>query len=343
MSPPPRVVLAILDAFPHDGISESLTPTLDRLRGAGGYAEGGGHGVLVASTYPNHATFVTGDDPYSHGILTNSVEVDGRFVPAKDVGPRTATLFDDCRRAGRRAVAAFGDQNLVGVCGAERADAHWPPEGVLPEDAPRGKFNYGADRAVLDGLATLEIETAELIVLQFDEVDTARHLYGPAAPEALEQLRATDAALSELIEWLSPQWQETVLMVVSDHDQEAVGEEAVDLASAVRERGLDLRVDHEGTAALIAGDVEETTLLDLPGVAHAQRISPEHHVVWGEPGQQFGHFFGLKAQHGSPRTARQLAVVGGGHQQARRLADRVRRSPPAATEWAGWVRELMGL
>lgn len=340
---PAAVVLAILDAFPFEQVGAALSPNLWSLAAEGGRAALGGIAELVAATYPNHATFVTGARPEAHGILTNNALEDGAFRPAQEVGPTAQTLFDDCREAGRRAVAVFGDQNLVGVCGAREADAHWPPGGVLPDDAPRGKLGYGADRAVVDALDEVGVSSAELVVVQFDEVDTVRHLHGPDAVESREQCHATDAAFGELLKRVRARWDDTVVIALSDHDQEAVTEGAIDLAAETRARGLDVIVDHEGTACVVVGEVEETVLLDLPGITGASSIGTGYTAVWGDAGTQFGIDWGLKAQHGSPRTVGQLAVVGGGHPAAAEVAKEITGSRPPATLWAGLIRDLLGL
>ncbi len=343
--PSPRVAFVILDAFPFRGVDEKQTPSLARLREQGGWAREGGRAELSASTYPNHATFVTGAAPIDHGVLTSMVLVDGGFQSAQEVGPRGPTLFTRCREAGRRSVAVFGDQNLVGVCGAQQADAHWPPGGVLPEDAPRGGLGYGADEAVLSGLEQVDVDSADLLVVQLDEVDTARHLFGPGpgVPEVAQQCRRTDAALGQVIERLAPRWDDTILIAVSDHDHESVRPGAIDLAAEARASGLDVLVQHDGTAALVVGDVEASELLELPGVSGETAIAPGVYVVWGDEGQQFGIDWGLKAQHGSPRTAGQLAVVGGGHPRVAELARWVEAGPPPAAAWADRVADLLDL
>lgn len=340
---PARVVLAILDAFPHDRVSPELTPHLWSLAERGARAPEGGRAVLSASTYPNHATFVTGVDPLAHGILTSNVRVDDALRPAQEIGPAAPTVFDHCRGAGLRSAGVFGDQNLVGVCGARTADTHWPPDGVLPDGAPRGAFGYGADRAVLDGLDTIELDALDLLVMQLDEVDTARHRFGPDAAEVHEQCRATDAAFGQVLERLQRRWQETIVIAVSDHDHEAVHRDVVDLAEESAARGLDVLVDHDGTSAVVYGSIDRSALLTLPGVSDARALAPDCTLVWGEPGQAFGIDWGLKAQHGSPRTTRQMAIVGGGHPAAKEVGERIARTAPPATLWAGLVRELLSV
>jgi hypothetical protein len=341
--PSALVALVILDAFPHRPLRREQTPALWALAQSGGFSASGGRAVLSASTYPNHATFVTGVDPIAHGIFTSQVLSAGSFRPAQEIGPAVPTLFDACKAADRRAVGIFGDQNLVGVCGARRAATHWPPDGVLPDGAARGALGFAADRAVVAALDDAEVERAELLVVQLDEVDTARHLYGPHAPESLEQCRATDAALGELLERLQGRWDETVVIALSDHDHEEVTPGAIDLAAEASARGLDVLVDQDGTAALVAGRVGASRLLELPGVVGTAPLGPERTLVWGEPGQQFGVDWGLKGHHGSPRTVTQLAVVGGGHPAAARLGHWLAGATPPAASWAGLVADLMEL
>jgi len=336
-------VFAILDAFPHAHVSASLTPVLAALAEEGGRAPKGGRGVLSASTYPNHATFVTGVSPHAHGIVSSNAWVDGAVRPAREVGPAARTLFDACRFAGLRAVGLFGDPDLVPICGALDAAAHWPPAGVLPADAPRGRLGYGADRAVVEAAEAVGVAEADLVVLQLDETDTARHLAGPDAPEALAQCRATDAALGEVLERLRPHWDETVVIVVSDHDCEAVAPGAVDLYAEEKGRGLPVHVEHDGTACVVLGEVERAQLLALPTITDAQQLAAGHWVVWGAPGQQYGIDFGLAGQHGSPRSATQVAIVGGGHPEAARLGAWLGQNVPPATAWAARVKRLLGL
>ncbi len=341
--PRPRIVFAILDAFPSGHVAAERTPVLWDLAREGARARDGGRAVLTASTYPNHASFVTGVDPARHGILASRTPDDGEWRPAQEVGPQVRTLFDDCLEAGLRAVGVFGDQNLVHVCGALAADDHWPPQGALPEDAARGRLGYGADRAVVDALDALDVASADLSVLQLDETDTARHLHGPDAPDALEQCRATDAAFGDVLERFRARWEETVVIAVSDHDHEAVEPGAIDLAAEARERGLDVHVEHDGTACVVVGATTRDELLDLPGVEGVAALAAEHWVVWGEPGRQYGIDFGLKGHHGSPRTQRQLAAVGGGHPETKRLARWLESATPLATDWAPIVRGLLGI
>ena len=339
----PRILFAILDAFPYDGVSPSLTPVLWSLATEGGCANQGGRSVLSASTYPNHASFITGVGPERHGLFTSRAPVEGEWRPAREVGLKARTLFEDCRDAGLGAIGIFGDQNLVPICGALEAAAHWPPQGVLPDRCPRGPLGYGADRAVIEAFSALDFDSADLIVMQLDEIDSVRHLRGPYAPESLEQCTATDAALGEILDCLRSRWDETLVIVVSDHDNEAVMSGALDLHAEAQARGLDVHVEHDGTACLVVGDVTQETLLQLPTIEAAYPVADRHWIVWGEPGQQYGIDFGLAGQHGSPRTARQLAVVGGGHPDAQTIAAWLETHTPSGPDWAPLIRRSLGI
>ena len=340
---PAKIVLAVLDAFPFGAVQADRTPTLYGLAQEGVYVPSGGEAVLSASTYPNHASLVTGALPSEHGIFTSHSWLSGEPVAARDAGPASRTLFEDFRAAQRRSIALVGDQNLIGVCGASLADAHWPPGGELPDAAPRGRLGYGADRAVVDAVDSLDPSHADFIFVQLDEIDTVRHLEGPWNAQVEEQCRATDAALGEILERLRPDWSETVVIAVSDHDHEQVDSGAVDLAASAREAGLEVKIDHDGTSALVVGEVEASRLLALPAVEGAQAVAEDKTLVWGGPGVQFGFDWNLAAQHGSPRTATQLAVVGGGHPSVMDLADRLKKARPRCTDWADWIRELMAM
>lgn len=336
-----RVVLVVLDAFPHALVDPGLTPNLAALADEGGRSHAGGVAEATAATYPNHATFVTGRSTLDHGMMANRVRRAGGWIPAAEAGPAAPTLFEACRAEGRTTAAAVGDQNLIGVCGAALADEHWPPAGVVPEGTPRSLGGYLPDAEVLGALDGIDLDALDLLFVQLDEVDGVRHRFGAWGDETREQCHRTDAAFGRLVERLRPRWDDTVLLVVSDHDQEDIGpQEPVDLADQLPDG---VEVCHQGTASLVVGPIGEDALLALPGVVGVLPLGPDHHVVWGAPGQLFGRDHGLRAEHGSPRTATQLALVAGGHPTATALAGRLEGFRPPAVIWATWAAAALGL
>ncbi|MFQ5558942.1 MAG: alkaline phosphatase family protein, partial [Acidimicrobiales bacterium] len=227
-------------------------------------------------------------------------------------------------------------------CGAARADVHWPPDGQLPDGIPRGLAGYAADRAVVDAVATLPLAEADFVFVQIDEVDGVRHAFGASSGEAADQCRRTDAALGEVLDLLAERWDDTVVFAVSDHDQEDVADEApIDLNAHVPGGA---EVQNQGTAALVVGAIDIAALRSVEGVEGVERLTHDHHVVWGGPGRTFGSApSGLAGDHGSPRTRTQVAVVGGGHPRVVELAAAVGSERPAATSWASRAAELIGL
>ena len=337
-----RVVFVIIDALPNQWVGPVWTPHLWKLATEGGWNRRGGTAVLSTATYPNHASFATGREPASHGILVNRVWNGEEFVSSHTVGPRGDTIFAAVNRRGVSSAVVVGDHKLIGVMGAEAADQHWPPQGRRA-DVALDEFGYAADTSVLDAVDTIELVEAHLGVVHFNEPDTACHLYGPDAPETGERVRSTDRAFGALMERLAPGWADTVVMVVSDHDQERVTRHGVDLQSTLQERGLPGIVESEGTAALVLHGPPIDTLLNIDEIEGARVLDEHNTLVWGAPGVVFGPWLDeLLGSHGSPRCATQVAVVGGGHPAVPELAAAVGKARPDATWWAPTIARLLG-
>ena len=336
-----RVVFAVLDAFPNDLVSADRTPTLWALAEEGGRNVDGGLADLTAATYPNHLSFVSGRSGAEHGWFANRVWHDGGWAKTADVGPPVPTIFDACRAEGRSSAAVFGDQYLVGVCGAAGADAHWPPNGALPEGTPRNAGGYAADEAVVTAAARMDLDT-DFLFVQLDSVDAARHRFGATSYAAVDQCRATDAALGEILDQVRGRWSDTVVCVVSDHDQEDLSaHDPIDLREHLSDG---LTHTNQGTAAVVVGDVTDAELTTIPGIDGSLQVSADHHVVWGAPGRYFARQdWGLKGDHGSPRTRAQVAIVAGGHPAAASIVDLVERDRPTSAAWLAPLCEAMDL
>jgi hypothetical protein len=343
-----RVVFVIVDALPPRHVSAAVTPALFRLAEEGGSSIG--RAVMTSATYPNHATFATGVDPTVHGLLANWIVADGRPQPAQDVGPAVATIFDACRDSGRSSAAVFGDQHLVGVMGARAADEHWPVNGVLGDDIARDGHGYAADHEVLPRLLrVLEGDRPDLVVGHLNEPDTAAHVHGPNSEGALASYRSADAAIATIVDALRPTWDDTALIVVSDHDQEDV-DEPIDLYPAAAATGFPLICLPEGTAAVIWGnDASNGAWLDgVGGVAGHRELLPGVRLAWSEPRHCFRPPAPFRQEppdrgaHGGIRTRSQVAIVAGGHPDAVALARSLDdRSQIEATEWAPTVAGLL--
>jgi predicted AlkP superfamily pyrophosphatase or phosphodiesterase len=345
-----KVVLLVLDAQPHRHVSPETTPVLARLAASGGRAPSGGRAVLTSATYPNHASFVTGTDAVGHGLYANHVVRDGRVRRAHDVGPSSRTLFDACRDASRTAVAVFGDHHLVPVMGAAIAASHWPPDGALPAGRRLDDLGYLHDSETIGPLCAAGAEPFDLLVAQLNGPDTAAHLHGPDSPAAIAVYTETDGYVGQLVDALAPAWDETVLMVVSDHDQTTLDRDLdpVDLQAVADAAGLDVTVVLEGDGAVVVGEDpdEGRWLLGVDGVSGTVALAPGLRFVSAVPGRWFARA-GTPAElvgiHGGLATRTQVAIVSGGHPAVPRLAAGLARRIPDAADWAVTVAELLSL
>jgi arylsulfatase A-like enzyme len=343
-----RVVFLIVDALPPRHVSAALTPTLARLAAEGGSSTG--RAVMTSATYPNHATFATGVDPIEHGVLANWIVSGGRPRPSAEVGPSVPTIFDRCRAAGRSSAAVLGDQHLVPIMGARAADKHWPPNGVLGDDVRRDGHGYAANDEVMSRLLpVLGDDRPDLVVGHLNEPDTAAHVHGPDSEDALASYRDADTAIADIVDALAPSWDDTVLIVVSDHDQEDV-DVPIDLYAPLAASGLRLFAIPEGTAAVIWGDDESNgAWLDrIDGIEGHEEIGPGTRLVWSAPRHWFMPPPGFasdppdRGTHGGIRTRNQVAIVAGRHAAARELAASVRgRDRVDARDWAPAVLHIL--
>lgn len=340
-----RVAFLVLDGMPSRHVGPDLTPHLCALAAEAGGPPGTATGVMPSATYPNHATFVTGAAPADHGVVGNWFFVDGTPTPAESVGPQGETLFDWCRAAGRSSAFVCGDQHLVGVMAGDRADTHWPAGGEVPDGARLDAKGYLDDRDTAPHVAEAFEAGHDLVVAHLNGPDTAGHVYGPDAPEALDAYRDTDAHIPALRAALDATWDDTVVILASDHTMEDITHpEPIDVWHLAAEHGM--RGLPEGGSALVEGDEEPTWLAEIPGCAGWEPVSPGRWTAWTHP----GHWFAIeglendyRGMHGNRNTLEQVALVSGGHPDAAALADRARAGTMRATDWAPTIRSLLGL
>ena len=338
-----RVIFVVIDALPNQWVSEEWTPNLWALSQSGGWNPSGGRAVLSTATYPNHASFVTGREPSSHGIFVNRVWDGSAFVISSKIGPRGDTLFRAAKRSGVSSAVVVGDHKLIGVMGASEADVCWPPDGER-QDVELDEFRYAANSSVLDAVDSIDLLESDLGFVHFNEPDTACHMFGPDAIETRERIRQTDTSFGKLVERCKPRWDETVMIVVSDHDQEEVVEYGFDLTEVLSQKGLPGVVENEGTCAVVLDGPDTDTLMNLDGIEGASSLDDRHTLVWGKPGHIFGPWLeDFHGSHGSPRTSTQVAVVGGRHPKIKELAKLVSKARPSAVDWAWHINELLEL
>lgn len=211
---PPPLVLVSFDGFRWDYPQHAATPALDRLA-AGGVRAERLIPVFPSKTFPGHYSMVTGLHPGHHGIVSNNMRWpggDGIFgLGRRDEvqNPRWwggEPIWAVARRAGLRAAVYFWPGSEAPVAGV-RPDVWFPYEESVP-------YEDRVDRA-LDWLA--DDPAADLVLLYFDQPNTAGHGEGPLAPATLAQVERVDAVLGRLLDGLADRSIEANVIVVSDH------------------------------------------------------------------------------------------------------------------------------
>lgn len=340
-----RVVLLVFDGLPNRHVTPTVTPNLWSLAAEAGRVPGTATGAMPSATYPNHATFITGVDPPTHGVVANWLLVDGTPTPSEAVGPAVPTVFDACASAGRSSAFVVGDQHLVGVMAGDRAEEHWPPGGEVPEGSSVDAFGYLDDAETVPRLAAALDDGHDFVFAQLNGPDTAGHRYGPDTDEALDGYRAVDTLVPRLREALAPGWDDTVVIAVSDHTMEALTHpEPIDVFSLAPEHGM-LGLP-EGGAALVEGEGDPTWLTEIEGCAGYEEFAPGRYLAWTRPGYWFavdGLDTEYRGMHGNPTTREQVALVSGGHPAAWELAQRVAGGGVTALDWAPTVAGLLDL
>ncbi len=347
------VVLLVLDAMPPRYVGPDTTPVLAGLAAEGGAAVG--RSVMTSSTYPNHATFATGVGPVDHGILANWVVRDGFPCPTWHLGPSSPTIFGACRAAGRSSACVVGDHNLISIMGAEAADEHWPPKGRRVDGLAYDEHGYVFDEAVLEQLVPLleRRDGPDLVVGHLNEPDTAAHVHGPDSDAAIATYRGTDAHVAPIVDALRSRWDDTVLVVVSDHDQETVTvDEPIDLHAEAAAAGVDGFVMPELSAAVVwgAGAADGRWLEAVDGVAGHELAWEGARVVWAEPGRWFAMppevrdvLTTERGQHGGSTTRSQVGIVAGGHPAVAGIAAALGDRPLEAADWAPTLAAVLGI
>jgi arylsulfatase A-like enzyme len=341
-----KVLFLVLDGLSPRHVEDELMPVLASLAREGGWCRDGCIGVMPSSTYPNHATFVTGADPSAHGLVANDIPGDHGPVPSWELGVRVPTLFDVMSEAGRPSAAVFGDQHLVGATGARQARFRWPrdePDAAVARDM----LGYAKDRETAPVVVDACRQGAELVVAQLNQTDTMAHIFGPDSDEALGQYGRSDSHVGSIVAPLRDEWDEWAVIIVSDHSQETVTEpEPIDLHGEARHRGLEGLVLDDGAAAVAGGDLARDAqwMTEVAGVEGIQRIDATTVLAWCAAGRYFSsQEIPVRGVHGSPRTTPQVAVVAGGHPAAIALAGRISESRPTSTSWAPAVAQMLGL
>jgi arylsulfatase A-like enzyme len=231
----PTVIVLSLDGVRFDYPDRPGLPTFARLAREGVRADALVP-VFPSITFPSHVSLATGAPPDRHGIVNNKFHDaalgdfaydnarDGRFLEAEP-------LWVAAERQGVRAATFFWVGSQTPWHGTA---AHYRRAPFDPTISEREKVDQI--------LAWLDLPAGErpgLIMSWWHGADGPGHENGPDAPEVLEALHGQDAELARLLSGIDARqrWDETTLLVVSDHGMLAASE-SVDAADLLERAGI---------------------------------------------------------------------------------------------------------
>jgi len=272
-----RVVLISLDGFASFYWTDPRVrmPALRRLAERGVVARRM-ECVFPSTTWPTHASMVTGVRPDRHGVVANYVlnrqsrraeDLTGDPIYDADRLLRAPTVYDAAHAAGRRTAAVdwpctrraasldfnlpfFKDQRVFES--ATSPDV-WRELGALGLPIDRlGEWSQLPKRFLRDDVVAdvaahvLHRHTPDLLLVHFLCADSFQHLHGPRSPEAYWALEYVDHCVSRVLAALpaGALERDTTVLVVSDHGFLPSARE-IRVNVRLRQLGL-LEVDAEG-------------------------------------------------------------------------------------------------
>jgi predicted AlkP superfamily pyrophosphatase or phosphodiesterase len=251
-----HVLIVSIDGMKPESYSEPdahglKVPTLREMVRNGASSDGA-QSVMPTVTYPSHTSMVTGVDPQAHGIFTNPAwdplnqNNGGYRWYAEDI--RVPTLWQLARQAGLR-TALIHWPVTVGAQADLNIPEYW--RASIPEDmkliralSTAGIFGKIAEQfptfktdvpplelsdAVWTDAACYAIENQKphLLLLHLAMVDHWEHEKGPFSAEANAATETADTQIARLISSAKKAgiWQETALVVLSDHGFAPISQE----------------------------------------------------------------------------------------------------------------------
>ena len=274
-------------------------PNLAALDKAGASAEAV-ESIYPTTTYPAHATIVTGLPPRAHGIYSHLASLD----PTEKARPwcwfapvlRAPTLWDVARASRRRTAAlswpvsagAAIDHNIPEIWNPAVAEPHrdfatparHSTPGLFAEVAQVLAPMLGkADPDQIRGEAALYLWNhfrPDLLLVHFVWYDSQAHACGPASREALTALESADQAMGKIRDAISSD-PATTLVVLSDHGFVPVQKEAAPLVVFAEHglfaRGADGSLALRRLGAVSAGGSLAVYWLEEPSADDRRRLA----------------------------------------------------------------------
>jgi len=216
--------------------------------------------IYPTTTYPAHATLVTGVPPRVHGISSHLASLD----PTEKARPwcwfagalRVPALWDVARATGRK-VAAISWPVSAGAAIDYNIPEIWDPATADPQRdfaTPARHSTPGLFSEILKLLQPILNDATpdhlrwevtqylwhryrpDLLLVHFLDYDQLAHEFGPTSPQALAAIERMDQEIGHLRESIS-EGEPPTLVVLSDHGFVPVEKEAAPL-SVLTEEGL---------------------------------------------------------------------------------------------------------
>ena len=265
----PTVIVLSLDGVRHDFPDRGDFPGLKRMAEDG--IRGAMRPVYPSNTFPTHVSMATGTFPDVHGIVDNVFwdrerEQTYRYAAETD-WLEAEPVWIAATRQGVTTATYFWVGSEQAWRGSRQAFQMTPFDGGRPEAEKVDQ--------ILAWLRLPRGERPQLIMSYWAGTDSVAHRNGPDADEVEEQLAQQDAELVRLLDGIEATlgWQETTLIVVSDHGMVEVGS-ALDLAGTLDDAGIAARVHGSPVGHVFLDDVED---LDR---AEAVVRAMDHVEVW---------------------------------------------------------------
>ncbi len=302
-SPAGRLVLLSVDGLRPDLYRapehRDRFSNLTSLEKAGASAEAV-ESIYPSTTYPAHATIVTGLPPCAHGIYSHLASLD----PTEKARPwcwfaralRAPALWDVARASGRRtaglswpvSAGAGIDYNMPEIWNPAVADPHrdfqtpalHSTPGLFASVAQELMPMLGtADPDQLRGEAALHLwkhYRPDLLLVHFVWYDAQAHAFGPDSPQALTALESADHAIGKIRDAVSSE-PEVTLVVVSDHGFVPVEKEVAPLLVFAEQglfaRGADGSLALRRLGAVSAGGSMAVYWLEKPSADDRRRLA----------------------------------------------------------------------
>ena len=227
-----HVVVLVVDGLDPEEVTPVTMPTLDALKSSGTWYQQA-RSVMVAETIPNHVAMMTGAYPKRNGIPVNKYwnrrtngEVGADMKKPGLLEAKTLFTAIDRQCPGLRTASVLSKDYLFGIfrsgAGQSSADYHWDNRPFVIPGSGHAPDNVTVEEA----LGQINQEP-DLLFVSLGDVDRSGHV-DPTEPivtnPALRTLvlQNTDLQVRRIVTKLQEQemWEDTVMIVVSDHSMD---------------------------------------------------------------------------------------------------------------------------